>query len=71
MNKSLRYLAAAGLIGGGCWMASAWGQESTPPAGGTYPVPSGQRFGDDAVPQGAYYSAEQPRRPGETKSLTI
>jgi hypothetical protein len=32
MNKSLRYLAAAGLISGGCWVASVWGQESTLPA---------------------------------------
>jgi hypothetical protein len=29
MNKSLRFLAAAGLIGGGCWVTYAWGQQST------------------------------------------
>ena len=27
MQKTLRFLAAAGLIGGGCWVASAWGQQ--------------------------------------------
>jgi len=32
MNKSLRFLAAAALIGGGCWMTSVWGQQSRPPA---------------------------------------
>jgi hypothetical protein len=31
MNKSLRYLVAAGLIGGACWVTYAWGQQSTPP----------------------------------------
>jgi hypothetical protein len=53
MNKSIRFLAAAGLIGGGCWVTSVWGQQNTtpaspaeypaladPPAGATYPGPA-------------------------------
>ena len=55
MNKSIRFLAAAGLIGGGCWVTSVWGQQKTTPAkpggvsgrlpaanGATYPAPPGQ-----------------------------
>jgi hypothetical protein len=50
MHKSLRFLAAAGLIGGGCWLTSAWGQQSRPPA-------------DPASPANAN-SADVPRYPG-------
>ena len=40
MNKSIRFLAAAGLIGGGCWVTSVWGQQKTTPASpAEYPVP--------------------------------
>ncbi len=38
MNKSLRFLAAAALIGGGCWMTSVWGQQSKPPAEPLEPI---------------------------------
>jgi hypothetical protein len=31
MNKSLRFLVAAGLIGGGCWATSVWGQQDAQP----------------------------------------
>jgi hypothetical protein len=44
MNRSLRYVAATGLIGGGCWLTSVWGQQTALPA----KLPAA----DDAVPAG-------------------
>jgi hypothetical protein len=38
MNRPLHFLVAAGLIGGGCWVASAWGQQSERPANPSDPV---------------------------------
>jgi|HubBroStandDraft_6_1064221.scaffolds.fasta_scaffold35127_3 hypothetical protein len=41
MHKSVRFLVAAGLIGGGCWLTSAWGQQdkSPDPTSAGVPVP--------------------------------
>jgi hypothetical protein len=69
MHKSLRFLAAACLISGGCWLTSAWGQSpahspspdvAVPPPAGAVAVPDdgqpGQNsYGVDGVrPQGAF-----------------
>jgi len=66
MNKSLRYLAAAGLIGGGCWLTSVWGQQTKPVRGQDgNPESSG-----DLVPPGIVYPTEsQFKRPMESPSL--
>jgi hypothetical protein len=67
MNKSLRFLAAAGLIGGGCWVTSVWGQEGKPPAEAlepisVEPIPPGAFIRRDLPGEGAVGYGVAPRR---------
>lgn len=48
MNKSLHFLAAAALIGGGCWVASAWGQQRALPGA---PAEQIRRSAEESEPQ--------------------
>ncbi len=55
MHKSLRFLAAAVVIGGGCWVASAWGQQTKKPADSldpisVAPVPAANPDGTPSIP---------------------